>query len=490
MILCLIMIVSACDSQGTVNNTSSPAGVSPSSTESHALKIVFHDTIDDPQAEYLNSLGGGGSETSGTTDLDLVLYETEPNVFEGFGVMSRSVNIAQGEAGGSKQKYVYRTGLIRAEAGKEGSVTLIGWLNDDSSIPTMISDAPFDVMIHKDATLRQEGLPLLLTLNGNQASLSIKLHDQAEFVFSGDMTSESAESPVGRPSDLENLIYVNSMWSCSFSGGADGGEYTAIFLASPKAETYSGRLSIQGTGSVLGTVNEAVTFSFEPFDAAVYRKAGGRLDDQFASMSVLHVASGTYILLLDGVQVILEPAGKGIYFCGSMPFSSVFDSLQNEAAKTREMLSYLYCQKSGTGTSFPDYSGLKDLDPNDPEDMQKLMEMSEKMNAMISHQDAPTWYPECLIPVVNFSADDGFSTIPPAAELLFRIYNTGYCESEDFEGLVEPYRSVLSGYDNYQEYLNYDDLEGVFLFTMGKYTVQVFLCQPVMKLTNVSVQIY
>ncbi len=494
MLLCLSMLISACgkDESATAGILSavSPTRTSPSSSEPNVPKIVFHDTIDDPQGEYLNSLGGGGSETKGTTRLDLVLYETAPNVFEGCGVMSRSVNIAQVEAGGSSQKYVYRTGRIRAESGKEGRIALIGWLNNDSSLPAMIPEAPFDLMIHKNATLRQEGLPLLLTLNGNQASLSIKLHDHAEFVFGGELTSMAAESPVGRPSDPKRLIYVNIMWSSSFSGGADGGEYTAILLASPKGEAYSGQLSVQGTGNALGAVNEAVTFSFEQFDAAAYQKAGGQMDDQFASMSVLHVTSGNYILLLDSDQVILEAAGKRMYFCGNLPFASESGNLQNEAAKTGEMLSYLYRQKNGTEASLPDYSGLKDMDLNKPEDMQKLIDASEKLNAMISNQEAPAWYPEGLIPIVNFSEYDGFNTIPPVAELMFKIYNTGYCELEDFEDLVEPYRRVLSGYDNYHEYFNYDDLEGVFLFTMGKYTVQVYLMQPVLKLTNISVQIY
>ena len=501
IVLCLLMIFSACSRNEPANDispsssagaasASSSGSTSSSPSEKNELKIVFHDTIDDPQGEYLNALGGGGSETSGTTGLDLVLYETEPNVFEGCGVMSRSVDIMQGEAGGSMQKYVYRTGIIRAEAGKEGSVTLTGWLTDDSNIPAMIPEAPFDVVIHKDATLRQKGLPLLLTLNGNQASISIKLHDHAEFVFSGEMTSESAESPVGKPSDPKSLIYINSMWSCAFSGGADGGEYTAILLASPQTGAYSGQLSVQGTGNALGAVNEAVTFCFEPFDTAACRKAGGQMDDQFASMSDLQAADGTYILLLDGEQVILESVGKGVCFCGSLCSQSESAALQNEADKTKTMLNVLCREKSGTEGELPDYSGLKDLDPNDPEDMQKLMDMSEELNAMISHQDAPAWYPEGLIPMVNFSVDDGFSTIPPAAGLLFQIYNTGYCEEEDFEDLVEPYRTVLSGYDDYQEYLNHDDLEGVFLFTMGKYTVQVSLSQNVAKMTGVGVQIY
>lgn len=494
MLLCLSMLISACGkNESTAADGAppvSPAVGSPVSSEPDVPKIVFHDTIDDPQGAYLNTLGGGGSEASGTTSLELVLYETAQNMYEGCGVMTRSVDMAQGEAGGSTQKYVYRTGLIRAEAGKEGSVTLTGWLTDDSSIPTMIPEAPFDVKIYKDATLRQQGLPLLLTLNENQASLSIKLHDHAEFIFHGELTSEPSQSPSSRPSDPESLIYINSLWSGAFSGGADKGEYTAVLLASPKAGNYSGQLSIQTTGNALSAVNEAVTFSLEPFDAAAYQAAGGQLDDPFTCMSVLKTAGGTYILLVDGDQCILEAARKGMYFCGNLPSASESGALENEAEKTEKMLSFLYRQKSGTEASLPDYSGLKDLDPNKPEDMQKLMDASEQMNAMISHQGAPAWYPESLIPMVNFSADDGFNTLPPAAGLLFKIYNTEYCEMEDFKDLVQPYRSALSGYDNYQEYLSYDDLEGVFLFTMGKYTVQVFLAQPVLKLTNVSVQIY
>ena len=487
IILCLTVTISACESQHPVDD-SSPAG--DALLSSNQPKIVFHDTIEDPQGEYMNTLGGGCSETSGTTELNLILYETEPNVFEGCGIMSRSLDIAQWEAGGSTQKYIYRTGLIHAKTDQEGSITLTGWLTNDSDISTMISDAPFDVLIHKDATLRQEEIPVLLTLNGNQASLSMKLHDHAEFIFSGELTTESTEVPMGESSNPENLIYINSMWSSSFSGGPDDGEYTAVFLASPKAGNYSGQLSIHGTGKALNDISEAVTFSLEPFDAAAYQKAGGQLDDRFTSMSILNIAGGSYILLRDGQQVILEPAGKGVYFCGSMPSASESDYLQNEAAKTRRMLSYLYRQKSGTEAAFPDYSELKGLDPNNQEDMKKLMQMSEQLNTLTSHQDVPSWYPEDLIPMVNYSAYDGFGTLPPVNGLLFRIYNTEYCEEEDFEDLVGPYRGALSGYDNYKEYLDYDHAEGVFLFTMGKYTIQVFLSQSVIKLTDVGIQIF
>ena len=152
ILLCLAMLISACGKDESATAVVSPGVLpavdSPLSSKPDKPKIVFHDAIDDPQGEYLNALGGGGSETSGTTDLDLVLYETEPNVFEGCGVMSRSVDIVQGEAGGSAQKYVYRTGLIRAEAGKKGSVTLTGWLTNDSNIPAMIPEAPFSVQIY------------------------------------------------------------------------------------------------------------------------------------------------------------------------------------------------------------------------------------------------------------------------------------------------------------------------------------------------------
>ncbi len=489
-IFCAFITLAACGKNESVGSNNTYQNQTSEKSLPVVRKIIFHDTVEDPQSDYLNSLGGGGSETSGTSSMDLVLYETKPNVFEGCGIMSRIINIDQGDAGGSVQKYLYRTGLICAESGKEGFVTLTGWLTYDNNIQTMMPEAPFKVISHKDATLRQESLPLLMTLNGNQASLSIKLHDHAELVFSGKITSEAVESPVGRPFDSENLIYVNSMWSCSFSGGHDADEYTAILLASPKAGVYSGQLSIQGTGDLLNAVNETVSFSLEPFDTAAYLKAGGQMGDKFASMSVLHADDGTYILLLDGDKVILEAAGKGVYFCGKTASASESGALQNEAAKTEKMLSYLYRQKSGTEASLPDFSGLKDLNPQKPEDMQKLMEASEKMAAIISHQDAPAWYPSDLIPLVNLYKDDGYTTIPSDDEKLFRIYNTQYYEMKDFIDLAEAYRSRLSCYDGYREYLNLDDSEGVFLFTMGQYSVQIFLSQSVAELTSVCVQIY
>lgn len=161
------MLISAC---GKDQSTAAgiPTAKASTSVKSSKPKIVFHDTIDDPQCEYLNELGGGVSKASGTSDFDLVLYETEPNVFEGCGILRLSVKILQDEAGGSAQEYVYRTGLIRAEVGKEGSVT--GCLSYNSDMEPMISEAPFDVTINKHATQRHENLPLLLTLNGNKAA--------------------------------------------------------------------------------------------------------------------------------------------------------------------------------------------------------------------------------------------------------------------------------------------------------------------------------
>jgi hypothetical protein len=194
--LCVLSMLAACGGGQSANDGTAPdTGAVPSSDQSGARKIVFHDTIDDPQADDLTSLSGGASKTTGTAELDLVLSETEPDVFEGCGVMRRSVDIAQWEAGGSTQHYVYRTGLVRAEAGKEGSVTLTGWLTEDRPIPAMM-DAPFEVEIHKAGTLRQENLSLLLTLDGSRASLSVKLHDYAQFVFHGELTSEDRKSVV------------------------------------------------------------------------------------------------------------------------------------------------------------------------------------------------------------------------------------------------------------------------------------------------------
>jgi len=488
MILCFSLIFSACGSIGSVNNTSIAGGTSTSSENFSVPEIVFSDTIDDPQVEYLNTLGS--TNATGTVKLDLILYETEPNVFEGHGIMTRSLNMPDKELS-SKQEYVYRTGLIHAEAGKKGSLTLAGGFTEDRDADTFMGeDAPFRFYTHKDGTVLQKNLPFLLKLKGKKALLSVKIHDHANFVFHGNLTTGSVkEASESDPPKTNSLFYINSLWSGSMTGSS--GDYTAILLAAPTADKngYSGQLSINGNGSALKNMNEKMTFSLASFDNALYQKSGGKLIDRFAQMGILHTAGGDYILLLDGKQVILEAAGKGMFFYGKLRSDSDLTFLQNEANKTKKMLSYLYRQKSSTSSA--DYSELKGLDPNNPEDMKKLMKMSEELeDTLNSENKKPAWYPDGLIHTVNFSEDDGYLTNPATEEQFFKICNTQYYENEDFADLVSPYRAMLSGNDGYKEYMDYESGEGVFLFTMGKYSVQVFLMQSSLKLTSVSVQIY
>jgi hypothetical protein len=97
--------------------------------------------------------------------------------------MTRILEVYSEEAS-SKQEYSYRTGLIRAQADTEGSLTLTGWLIEDRNTETLMSDAPFHLLIHKDGTLQQKNLPPL-TLNGSQASQTIRMHDHANLFSAG-----------------------------------------------------------------------------------------------------------------------------------------------------------------------------------------------------------------------------------------------------------------------------------------------------------------
>lgn len=474
MMLCLSMIFSACGSNESVNNNSA------------VPKIVFRNTIDDPQAEYLNTLGG--AKSTGKASLDLTLYEIEPDVFEGYGIMTRALDMPE-EGLNLKQEYIYRTGLIHAKAGQEGRLTLTGEFTEDREVDTIMGeDAPLRFISHKDGTALQKDLPFLLKLEGEKASLSIKIHDHANLAFEGKLTTDSAESPARDFPKPESLIYINSLWSGSFMGGS--GDYTAILLATPTTNknSYSGQLSINGNGTALESIKEKVTFSLEQFDDAFYQKLGGKLNDRFASMGVLHTAGSEYILLLDGEQVILEAVGKDIFFYGKLRSNAEAAFLQNEADKTSEILSYLSRQKSNAPV---DYSMYKGLDPKDPEDMEKLTKLSEELDNMLSSENgAPAWYPDRLIPKVNFSEDDGYLTTPAIDAQFFKLYITEYYENENFADLISPYRAALSGLDDYKEHLDLENGEGVFLFTMGRYSVQVFLQQSSLKLTSVGVQIY
>ena len=453
-VLCFSLMLPAC---GNSEKASDQGGDPPASVDSSAPGIVFHDAIDDPQVEYLNTLGG--AKAAGMATLDLTLYETEPGVFEGRGTMTRSLELPD-EAITIKQEYTYRTGLIRMEAGKEGNLTLSGGFTEDRNTDTYMSgSAPLRFVTHKDGSILQKDLPFQFTLEGEKATLSIKMHERAKFVFQGQLTSDDAEGASGDdPSEADHLIYINSLWSGALTGGS--GDYTAILLAKPGSdnEGYSGQLSISGNGSALKNLNEKVSFTLTPFDNAAYQKSGGKLTDRFSEMGILHTSGGDYLLLLDGDQAMLEAAGKDLLFFGKRYSDSEMPALKNEADKTNQLLSYLCRQKSGT--SAPDYFGK------------------------------PAWYPDGLIPAVNFSQDDGYLTNPVIEEQFFKLYDTQYYENEDFIDLVTPYRAKLSGYDGYKEYVDDENGEGIFLFTMGRYSVQVYLAQSSLKLTSVSVQIY
>lgn len=494
LLLCLSIIFYACGNNVSVNNApengatvsdtsenSVSSGGSVISSNSPAIrKIVFHSSINDPQAEYMNKLGG--NESAGTARLELTLYETTPDVYEGCGTLTRTL-VLPDNSSKIKQEYVYRTGMIRAEDGREEGLTLICGMTEDKDSDTFMGeDAPIRMVSHKDATLLQKDIPFVLNIDGGKATVSIKLHDQANLIFAGQLIEGDNKPSVNETPLRENIIYINCM---------DGsGDCAAILSAECNADenSFSGRLIVSGNGNAIESINEKIKFTLEQYDPSLYQSSGGLLRDRFTQMGLLHSASGDFILLLDGKQAILEYVDKGMFFCGGLFPDSQKDYLNNEAEKTIEMLTYLFSKKGGASI---DYSRFEGLDPNDPEDMEKLMKMSEELgDAIGSENGIPAWYPDGLIPKVNYSEADGYLTTPSVEKQIFKLYNTQYFENEDFEDLVSPYHEALSGYDNYKEYLDYDNAEGVFLFTMGRYSLQVFLQQSSLKLTSIDVYIY
>ena len=472
-------VSSPSSAQSTAVSSASSAAASFSAPETTAAAkgIVFKQTIDDPQTAMMDAKGC-------TAVIDLTLYETSPNVYEGHGTITRNINIPD-EFYNLKQQYVYRTGLLRAEPGKEQKLSLSCGFTEDKDMQTFVGEAsPVRMVNHKEGSAQTKDTPVLLQLEGEKATLSVNLHDKANLVFEGSVTdtappSASTAAPAG-------TLYINSMWSGAMSGGS--GDYTAILLASQSADkSYSGKLTVNGSGDTLKAVDEAVTFTLDAFDAAAYKQAGGKLSDTFTQMGVIKAGGENYIVLLDGPQAVLEPVDKEIVFFGKL-CSDAPASLQNEADKTMRIFSGLCRQKAGTAK---DYSAFKGLDPKNPKDMEKIMALAEELGSAIDAENgAPAWYPEGLIPTVNFSAYDGYLTTPSPEGQFFKLYNTQYAELEDFEDLVAPYRKALSGYDNYKEYVSADDAEGVFIFTMGRYTLQVYLAQSQVKFTTVTVQIY
>ncbi|MPL99635.1 hypothetical protein SDC9_45853 [bioreactor metagenome] len=301
---------------------------------------------------------------------------------------------------------------------------MTGELIENRTMDTMLLDAPFRLNIHKDGSIRQENLHFQLTQEGDKASLTITLHEHAQFVFHGDLITGENGSTTVVSSNTESLIYINSLWSGTYSGG--GGDCTAILLAGPAADKkiYSGQLSVQGDGAVLENFDETVTFTLEPFDEENYKQSGGGLEDRFFQMGSIHTDSGDFLLLLDGNQTVLEPVGKGLCFFGRLCPQSEFDFLKNEASQTKRILSDLCRQATDISGTLPDSEKLTGLDPNDPEDMKILMEISKQFSAAAGQDQAPAWYPGELIPTVNFSDEDGFSPVSSAGDSFSKY--TGY----------------------------------------------------------------
>ncbi len=438
----------------TIEKNSSNEEVNQNTNYSNKRRIVFHETVVDSQAEYLNTLGG--VEVSGLASIDITLYESEFGIFEGFGTITRTMEIPDGELN-LKQEYIYRTGLIHIESGKENIIDPIcSFTEIRDEFIYIDEDVPYNYKNQKDGTMQQD-LPVMLKIEGEEAILSVKFHEQATLAFKGKLINipEQAHKEVAEP---EGIIYINCMWSDSFMGG--NGDYNAILLASSDGnKSYSGKISINGSGNALNVINEEVTFSIERFYDELYVKSGGKLEDKFEYMGVFSAAGYDFILLFDGQQVILEIVGKEKYFCGGICPANDYNMLENEADKTSEMVSFLYRIKDSETENYVDYA-------------------------------PPSWYPHELIPKVNFSEYDGFMTIPVINEQFFKLYITEYYENENLEDLIFYYSSALSKQDRYKEFINYENGEAVFLFTMGKYNIQVFMQQSSLNLTSVGVQIY
>jgi len=468
-----------------VENNSSNNEFNNKSNYSDKRRIVFHESIDDSQIDYLNTLGGAA--VSGFASVALTIYELETGIFEGCGTIIRRMEISDEELN-EKLEYSYRTGLIYVEDGIESRIQSICSFTEERNECFYIGeDVPYDYKNQKEGTFQQD-LPVILKIDGKQATFSVKFNEQSTLVFSGEIINTPDQSNEDFEK-TEGIIYINNVWSNSFMGGA--GDYNAILLASPEDnERYTGKISINGSGNDLNVINEDVTFSIEKFSEALYEKSGGNLRDKFENMAVFNAAGQEFILLFDGSQVILEPVGKNKYFCGNVKSNEDYVKLENEANKTIEMVSYLYSIKNNETISNMDYSAIDELDPNSPEDLENMMEIAEEFTNASLNNSQPSWFPYDLIPAVNFSADDGFLTTPVIDAQFFKLYITEYYENENIEDLVFYYNSALSKNDNYMEYIDNENGEAVFVFSMGKYYLQVFLQQTSLKLTSVGVKIY
>jgi len=240
-----------------VENNLSNKEFNNKSNYSDKRRIVFCESIDDSQIEYLNTLGG--ADVSGFASVDLTLYESETGIFEGYGTIIRTMEIPDEELN-QKLEYSYRTGLICAENGIESRIESICSFKEERNEFIYIGeDVPYDYKNQKEGTFQQD-LPIILKVDGEQATFSVKFNEKSTLVFSGEIINILDQSDEDFEK-TEGIIYINNVWSDSFMGGT--GDYNAILLASPEGnERYTGKISINGSSNDLNVINEDVTFSF------------------------------------------------------------------------------------------------------------------------------------------------------------------------------------------------------------------------------------
>jgi hypothetical protein len=219
-----------------------------------------------------------------------------------------------------------------------------------------------------------------------------------------------------------------------------------MLTASAAGGEYAGNLCVYGEAQRMPFVDETVRFTLQPFDAQMYKDAGGSLPGSFDAFGV--PAGGRCIVLIDGERPLIEMTDSGMTFYGALIAENEAGEAQRIADETKQLMRTLY---DGADKSKADIGKI-------PETL----------------TGKPPWYPDWLLPKPD--APYGWIRTEMFNLQGFNRYQVKYTEELLFYDIFENYAEQLSrlGYENYTV-CDPDWGEGAIYFTKGVYSIMILI---------------
>jgi hypothetical protein len=444
--LLLTIALAGCNTPSAKNENSgieTSAGNGKTSAEKNAQELLHAIVFDDKNDDNMSAKAPG---MSGSSSLKLTLYETAPGVYAGDGIMERTM-ISEYAPNTTSYHTAFRISFDAIQPGQTVKCTAVAMHTYDESSAWGSNPA---LGIYKPRVRYTQQMPLeyRLDIDGSTAQL-VSVRSNGETPFHGVLVL--TEAPPAKP-DLGPLsgrcISVNSVFS-EYDKSYNH-EYRAMLTAAQTTgNAYAGDLCVYGEAKDIPFVDQAITFTLQPFDAKAYRDAGGSLPGGFDAFGVINAAAGRYIVLLYGEIPLMEAANSEKVFYGSLTAQGEMGEAKREMDETKQLMRTFYDN--------PDKEKLNPAGMTDP--------------AGLDWVGKPPWYPDWLMP--NMSSPDGWRWRKMLNAQGFNKYIVQYTNYAPIDQVIESYKN--QGYENF-EIFDLGGAHGVqvaMYFTKGAYSFMV-----------------